>query len=164
MADIAEGEDAAANAFGKAQAVADRVGVPRGGAILGADTEVLLEGRALGKPRDAEDAARMLAALSGRDHVVVTALALRTDGGVEQRRAAATVRFRILSDALREWYVARGEWRDRAGGYAIQGAGAALVESVEGEPSTVVGLPVGAVVALLEETGLAPWSHIAVSS
>lgn len=157
VADVAEGSDAAANARAKAHAVLERVGIPTGGGVLGADTEVILDTRALGKPRDERDAARMLAALSGRPHVVVTALSLVSERGTSEIEAEATVRFRDLSDGLRDWYLARGEWRDRAGAYAIQGAGAALVEGIEGEPSTVIGLPVGTLGQLLAGTDLAPW-------
>lgn len=157
MADVAEGPDASANAHDKAQAIAERVGVPPGGGVLGADTEVVLDGHALGKPRDELDAARMLAALSGRSHGVVTALHLVSERGASQIEAQATVRFRELNEGLRGWYLATGEWRERAGAYAIQGAGAALVESIEGEPSTVIGLPLGALGDLLVGADLAPW-------
>lgn len=157
MADVAEGPDASANAHAKAQAVAERVGVPPGGGVLGADTEVVIDGHALGKPRDEADAARMLAALSGRSHGVVTALSLVSERGTSEVEAEATVRFRDLSDGLRDWYLTKGEWRDRAGAYAIQGAGAALVESIAGEPSTVIGLPVGALGELLAGADLTPW-------
>ncbi len=157
MADVAEGGDAIANARAKATAVAERAGVPEGGGVLGADTEVLLEGRALGKPADRNAAARMLGMLGDRSHTVVTALALVAGSSVTEARAEATVRFRALPDRLTEWYLATGEWRDRAGGYAIQGAGAALVEAVDGEPGTVIGLPLGALGRLLESEGLAPW-------
>jgi len=132
--------------------------VPAGGAVLGADTEVLLDGHALGKPDDAEDARRMLASLSGRTHEVVSAMALVTEAGTRVSAPRAPVRFRDLSGPMLDWYVTRGEWRERAGAYAIQGAGAALVEGIDGEPSTVIGLPLGALAGLLAEAGLAPWS------
>jgi septum formation protein len=151
-----EGEDPLANARAKAREVAARAGIPEGGAVLGADTEVLLDGRALGKPPDAAAARRELAALAGRTHVVRSAICVITQRDEREVLDEARVTFRPLSEAEIEGYVATGEWRDRAGGYAIQGAGAALVERVEGDHSTVVGLPLRRVAALLRELGLAP--------
>jgi septum formation protein len=154
---VAEGDDAQANALAKARDVAGRLGVPPGGAVLGADTEVVVDGRALGKPPDREGAAAMLRRLSGREHEVHSAIALVGDG--RERRALAVVRVRVreLSPAAVDWYLDTGEWRERAGGYAIQGAGAALVERVEGDPTAVVGLPVAELVTALVELGLGPW-------
>jgi septum formation protein len=154
----AEGEDPVANARAKARAVAARAGVPAGGAVLGADTEVLLDGRALGKPADPAAARTALRALSGRAHVVRTACHLVTAAGERAIADDAEVLFRDLAPAEIDWYVATGEWRDRAGGYAVQGAGAALVRRLTGDPSTVVGLPLGALADLLGELRLAPWS------
>jgi septum formation protein len=149
-----EGEDPLANARAKAREVAARAGVPEGGAVLGADTEVVLDGRALGKPADAAVARRDLTALSGRTHLVRSAICVITRRGEREAADDARVTFRALSEAEIEGYVATGEWRDRAGGYAIQGAGAALVARVEGDHSTVVGLPTGLLTALLRELGL----------
>jgi septum formation protein len=149
-----EGDDPLANARAKAREVAARAGVPVGGAVLGADTEVLLDGRVLGKPRDAAAARRELAALAGREHRVRTAACVITQRDERELVDETLVRFRALSARAIDRYVATGEWRDRAGGYAIQGAGAALVERIEGDYSTVVGLPVGRLAALLEELGL----------
>lgn len=163
VADVEEGDDPLDNARAKAREVASRLGVPPGGAVMGVDTEVLLEGRALGKPADQGKALWGLRELSGRAHLVRTAVCLVTARGERPLVDDARVSFRTLSEDLVRWYAATGEWRDRAGGYAIQGAGAALVERVEGDPTTVVGLPVGAVAALLEELGLAPWSEGAQS-
>jgi nucleoside triphosphate pyrophosphatase len=150
-----EGEDPLANARAKAREVAARGGVPEGGAVLGVDTEVILDGRALGKPADEAAARRELRALSGRTHVVRSAICVITQTGEREAMDDARVTFRPLSDAAIDRYVATGEWRDRAGGYAIQGAGADLVERVEGDHSTVVGLPVGRLAGLLDELGLA---------
>ena len=150
--------DPVANARGKAREVAARAGVPEGGAVLGVDTEVVVDGRPLGKPADAAEAADMLGLLSGREHEVRSGLVLLSAGGERARLAVARVRFRPLPPAARTWSLGLGEWRERAGGYAIQGAGAALVESVEGDQTCVVGLPVAALVDLLSEAGLAPWS------
>lgn len=146
----------AANAVGKAREVAARSGVPPGGAVLGADTAVVVDGRAWGKPVDAEDARRMIATLAGREHVVLTAFAL-IDGGEEIAHVDGTeVRFRALDDPEIDWYVGTGEWRDRAGGYAVQGAGAAIVESIAGDYTAVVGLPLPALAAVLRDRGLFP--------
>jgi septum formation protein len=152
-----EGDDPAGNARAKAEEVAERVGVPGDGAVLGADTEVLLDGRALGKPADAGEARAILARLSGRAHVVRSAVCLITPTGRRELADETTVVFRALSERMLAWYAGTGEWRDRAGGYAIQGAGAALVRRIEGDHATVVGLPLGALVDALDELGLAPW-------
>ena len=112
------------------------------GRVLGVDTEVFLDGRVFGKPADESSARSMLAALSARVHEVWGGVAL-TEGGAERTSVAVTrVRFRDLDSPLLDWYLASGEWRERAGGYAIQGRGAALVESIEGDFWNVVGLPV----------------------
>ncbi len=155
---VEEGVDPLANARAKAHDAAARAGVPAGGAVLGADTEVLLDGAVLGKPADAAEALAMLRSLSGRAHVVRTAVCLVTGDGEHDVVDDARVTFRLLSEDAMRWYVATGEWRDRAGGYAIQGSGATLVESIEGDHSTIVGLPVGALAEAFEQTGLAPWA------
>jgi septum formation protein len=138
-------EVARENALGKARAVERGAGE----LILGVDTVVELDGRLWGKPVDEGEARLTLRALSGRTHVVTSAIAL-VSGDVEPRvaTAAAPVTIRDLDDATLDWYVATDEWRERAGGYAIQGAGCALVASIEGDWTNVVGLPVGALLAL----------------
>lgn len=145
-----------ANALGKARAVAARAGVPAGGAILAADTEVVRDGAVLGKPPDAPAAARMLATLAGRAHEVITGVALIAGGGERTAHETTRVIMRPLCEAEVRWYVGTGEWRDRAGGYAIQGAGAALCARVEGDPSNVIGLPMALVAQLLADAGLWP--------
>ena len=156
---VEEGDDPLANARAKARDVAARAGIPPGGAVLGADTAVVLDGAVLGKPADAADARSMLGALAGREHAVHTAVCVITQAVGERAGTDRTrVRFRPLPDAAIDWYLGTGEWRERAGGYAIQGAGAALVEAVEGDYTTVVGLPVGLTLRLLDAAGLAPWS------
>jgi len=146
----------AANAVGKAREVAARSGVPRGGAVLGADTAVVVDGRAWGKPADPGEARRMITTLAGREHAVLTAFAL-VDGVGEVAHVERTeVRFRPLDDREIDWYVGTGEWRDRAGGYAVQGAGAAIVESIVGDYTAVVGLPLPALAAALRDRGLFP--------
>ena len=154
---------ALANALGKARDVAERAGIPPGGAVLGADTVVALDDRALGKPKSRAEAGEMLAQLGGRGHVVLTGVCLITARGELADCDRTLVRFRRLPDAAREWYLDTGEWRERAGGYAIQGAGMALVERIEGDHSTVVGLPVGRLVGMLTVLGLGPWGPAAES-
>ncbi len=155
---VDEGQDPRANARAKAEEVAGRLGVPAGGAVLGADTEVILDGRVFGKPADRASAAEMLGALSGRPHTVRTAVCLITPDARRELEDETTVVVRPIDDALAAWYLDTGEWRERAGGYAVQGSGAALVERIEGDFTTVVGLPIAALVAALSDLGLAPWS------
>ena len=131
----------AENARRKAAAV-------EGTRVLGVDTAVVLDGRALGKPRDAAEAETFLRRLSGRTHEVMSGIALR-EGRDERSDVAVTrVRFRLLEQGDLDWYLAGDEWRERAGGYAIQGQGAALVEAIEGDYWNVVGLPVAALLRL----------------
>ena len=109
--------------------------------VLGVDTEVVLDGALLGKAADADEAAAMLRALAGRTHEVVSGLCLRTPDWEELHTATTLVTFRALGEAAITAYVEAGEWRGRAGAYAIQGLGAGLVERVEGDYLNVVGLP-----------------------
>jgi septum formation protein len=111
-------------------------------AILACDTVVALGGALYGKPADEAAAAATLRALSGRTHQVVSALVLLQGGEERTATARTAVSFRELDERLLGWYVAREEWRGRAGGYAIQGAGAALVRAIDGGYENVVGLPV----------------------
>jgi septum formation protein len=115
------------------------------------DTVVSLDGRIYGKPRDAEQARATLAALSGRAHTVIGGICLIEASGPRTATASTVVEFRPLAPGLIDWYLDSGEWRERAGGYAIQGRGAALVRRIEGDYLNVVGLPLS---TLLE---LAPW-------
>jgi septum formation protein len=135
------------NATRKARVVAERSG-PQA-VVLGADTVVDLDGRLLPKPRDAAQAREWLQALSGREHRVVSAVCVARGGDVRTAVSATAVRFRALTGDEIDWYVSGGEWRDRAGGYAIHGRGAALVASICGDYWTVVGLPVPALVELV---------------
>jgi nucleoside triphosphate pyrophosphatase len=148
------------NALRKARAVAARSEDaatargrdPAGAAdlVLGADTAVVLDGRAFGKPRDRAEAETFLRRLSGRTHEVMSGIAVREPGGAERSDVAVTkVRFRRLEQQDLDWYLATGEWSDRAGAYAIQGKGAALVEEIEGDYWNVVGLPVAALLRLV---------------
>ncbi len=144
-------EVAAENALRKAQTVGGVAG-DGGPVVLGVDTLVALDGRIYGKPPDAAAAAATLRALSGARHTVVSGVALLGAGPAPRcATAATTVRFRALDDATIDWYVAGGEWRERAGGYAIQGRGMALVEAIDGDYANVVGLPVAALLELWPE-------------
>jgi septum formation protein len=138
---------ARANAAGKARAVAREPGET----VLGVDTVVELGGRLYGKPQDEGEARATIAALSGATHTVLSGVALVGDGGERIAACATTVSFRRLDAATIEWYVAGGEWRERAGGYAIQGAGCALVAGIAGDWTNVVGLPVTTLLALEPE-------------
>jgi nucleoside triphosphate pyrophosphatase len=142
-------EVALENAYRKAASVA---GEGSGGVVLGVDTVVALGARMYGKPADPEEARATLTALAGRRHAVISGVCLIGDDGRSRTAAAqTTVEFRALSEPLIEWYVASGEWRERAGGYAIQGRGAALVAAIEGDYSNVVGLPVATLLELAPE-------------
>ena len=113
-----------------------------GSRVLGVDTDVCLDGRIFGKPPSPDAARSQLSELSARVHEVWSGIALK-EGGHETTAVSVTrVRFRSLDEPLLEWYLRSGEWEGRAGGYAIQGRGAALVESIEGDFWNVVGLPV----------------------
>jgi septum formation protein len=134
----------------KADGVAHRhPGVP----VLAADTVVVLDGEVLNKPVDAADAEAMLARLAGREHVVVTAVALAHDGRVDVRADRTRVWFRPLSPALIRAYVATGEPLDKAGAYGLQGYGAVLVDRIDGDCFGVIGLSLRLVVDLLDAAG-----------
>ncbi len=122
-----------------------------GGAdVLGVDTVVALDGRIYGKPRDGAEARDTLGRLGGRTHEVVSGLVYNDDGIA----VITEVTFREACDALLDWYVATGEWQGRAGGYAIQGRGAALVRGIRGDYLNVVGLPVAALLDLLPNAAI----------
>jgi septum formation protein len=110
--------------------------------VLGADTIVVAGDRILGKPQDAAQAREYVGLLAGRTHEVIGGVGLVEDGEMQVIFHEITrVTFRDVDEALIDWYVATGEWEGRAGGYAIQGAGAALVAGIEGDYLNVVGLP-----------------------
>lgn len=143
------GEAVVENALRKARAGAARA---PDALVLGVDTEVVLDGRVLGKPDDEAAARARLEALSGRTHEVLSGLALASPGGGERTGLERSlVTFRTLDSSTLELYLASGEWRDRAGGYAIQGLGSVLVERLEGDFSNVVGLPVRALLRMAPE-------------
>ena len=127
-----------------------------GETVLAADTVVVLEGAVLGKPRDAEDARRMLRELSGCTHEVMTGVCARRDGREEVLTATSVVRFAAITEAQIGWYVATGEPLDKAGSYAVQGIGGAFVAEVRGSVSNVVGLPLAETISLLQRLGYAP--------
>ena len=131
----------------------EKAGSVPGAFVLGADTTVVLGSDVLEKPADADDAVRMLMALQGRTHEVVTAVALVANGTTRQRTDITRVTFRAADERRMRAYVATGEPMDKAGAYGIQGFGAALVERIEGDFFGVMGLPVRLVLDLLEEAG-----------
>ena len=125
--------------------------------VLGADTAVVLDGRILGKPENREDALAMLADLSGREHQVLTAVALSDGQRVHSLCVTSKVRFRAISAEEAQRYWASGEPADKAGGYAIQGLGAVFVTGLSGSYSAVVGLPLSETAELLGQFGIACW-------
>lgn len=131
------------NALAKARAVTRADGET----VLGADTAVVLDGRVYGKAAGEDEARRFLQRLCGRTHEVISGIAL-VDERERTEVAIARVKFRVLEQASIDWYLATGEWRERAGAYAIQGQGAALVERIDGDFWNVVGLPVAALLDL----------------
>jgi septum formation protein len=149
--ELAGGEPAEtvrANARGKARSVAEDAGeLP----VLGVDTEVVLGGRVFGKAETAAEAEEMLDTLAGRTHEVVSGLCLVTPGWEEVEHEVTRVTFRPLDARDLAAYVSLSEWRGRAGAYAVQGRGAALVERIEGDYLNVVGLPAALLVRLLAE-------------
>ena len=124
------------NARRKAKAV-------EGSLVIACDTDVVLAGEVLGKPRDADEARAYLDRMSGQAHQVMSGLVVLADGQERSGLEATTVVFKTLSDAEKERYVRFGEWEGRSGGYAIQTLGSTLVARLEGSVSNVVGLPVG---------------------
>jgi septum formation protein len=137
------------NAHRKASAVAAR---SPDALVLGVDTVVWAGGRIYGKPSGVDEARKTLQALSGTRHFVLGGICLIADGRSRTAGARTVVEFRELGPELISWYLDSGEWRERAGGYAIQGRGAALVAAIEGDYLNVVGLPVATLIEL--EPGL----------
>jgi len=143
---VEDGDDPVEHAAGKARSIE-----PDERPILAVDTVVFCEGSVLGKPSDATEAEEMLERLAGRTHEVVSGLCLRTFAWEELHREVTRVTFRELTPRDLGTYVSSGEWEGRAGGYAIQGLGASLVTSVEGDYLNVVGLPAALLIRLLSE-------------
>jgi septum formation protein len=148
------GEDGAAAverlARAKALAVAREETLP----VLAADTEVLCDGHVLGKPADEQDAVAMLGRLQGRAHDVVTGVCVVAGGVARSGVERTVVRFAPMSPGEIAWYAATGEPLDKAGGYHVDGKGALFVETVEGSPSNVAGLPVRLVLRLVRDAGV----------
>jgi nucleoside triphosphate pyrophosphatase len=136
------------HALGKARSVELQAGDRP---VLGVDTAVVVDGAAFGKPVGPDDAERMLEALSGRTHEVVSGLCLLTRAWEEVAHETTRVTFRELTPRDIAHYLHEQEWRDRAGAYAIQGLGASLVERIDGDYLNVVGLPAALLVRLLAE-------------
>jgi len=124
-----------------------------GEVVLAADTVVVVEGGILGKPRDRDDAGRMLEALSGRSHDVLTAVVLRDRASERSEVVTTRVHVTALNAAELSWYLGTGEWEGKAGGYAIQGIAARYIERIEGSWSNVVGLPIATVHRLVKGAG-----------
>jgi septum formation protein len=137
-------------ARGKALAVARTESLP----VLAADTEVLCDGRVLGKPGGEEDAVAMLRRLAGREHEVVTGVCVVSGGVARSGVETSRVRLAPMSEEELRWYAATGEPLDKAGGYHVDGRGALFVEAVLGSPSNVAGLPVRLLLRLAREAGL----------
>jgi septum formation protein len=142
-------ETVRANALGKARSVAP--GGPGARPVLGVDTEVVVDGRVFGKAENEAEAEAMLEALAGRTHEVVSGLCLITPGWEVVEHEVTKVTFRPLDARDLAAYVSFGEWEGRAGAYAVQGRGAALVDRIEGDYLNVVGLPAALLVRLLAE-------------
>lgn len=145
----------------KCKEVYQRLGASHGGRdqlrplVISADTIVVVDGDVLNKPLDDEEARDMLRRLSGRTHVVHTAVIVMADGRSWFSVASTNVTFAPLSDAAISAYVATGEPRDKAGAYGIQGLGGCFVERIEGEYGTVVGLPIHTFCALIQDVSMA---------
>ncbi len=114
--------------------------------MIGCDTVVTLEGRVFGKPADESEARATLTALSGRTHEVVSGLALLEGFHEHSELARTRVTFRTIDRAMLDWFIARGEWRERSGAYAIQGGASAFALSIDGDFENIVGLPVARVI------------------
>lgn len=125
--------------------------------VIGSDTIVVCDGKIYGKPKDEEDAKRMLRELSGKTHQVLTGVTILSGDFEESFTSATDVTFFPLSDAQIDAYVATGEPMDKAGAYGIQGLGALLVKKINGDYYTVVGFPVGEIAAILEKNGVISW-------
>jgi septum formation protein len=148
------------NARGKAEEVLAREAVDPGELVLGVDTVVVSDGEILGKARDEEEAARYVRRLAAHTHQVYSGVYLTSRKVALASHCVTSVTFRALTDAELAAYIACGEWRDRAGAYAIQGIGSGLVQRVDGDYFNVVGLPVAELVRLLATIGVKPFSWL----
>jgi septum formation protein len=142
----------------KAEAAARRLGTRAGRAVLAADTAVVLDGRLYGKPVDEAECVAILAALAGRTHEVLTAIALLHAGTLRTAASASRVTFRAIAEAECRRYWATGEPEGKAGAYAIQGLGAVFVSNIAGSYTGVMGLPLFETAQLLQRHGVAVWN------
>lgn len=149
---LAPGELAVAHAAHKATDVAKKIS--KDAVVIGADTIVVVDNKVFGKPQDDLEAINMLTTLAGREHIVISGVAVVKGEKIVTGSSTTTVKFRLLSQEQIERYVATGEPRDKAGAYAIQGKGALFVESIVGCYSNVVGLPLVRLSELLEQVGV----------
>jgi septum formation protein len=150
-------------ALAKAQTGLATLSNPADAVVLGADTAVVVDGQILGKPVDQADALAMLQLLSGREHQVLTAVALANGQRSDVRLISSAVHFRSISSSEAHTYWASGEPQDKAGGYAIQGLAAVFVTGMRGSYSAVVGLPLCETAALLAEFGIPCWQALSES-
>lgn len=127
--------------------------------VLGADTEVVLDGRIFGKPADAEDAASMLRTLSGRTHEVISAISMVSAGRELQAVSVSQVRFAAMTEDDIRVYIETGEWDGKAGAYAIQGLAQSFIAHLSGSYTGVMGLPLHETATLLRQFGLFPADH-----
>jgi septum formation protein len=128
--------------------------------VLAADTIVSIDDRVLNKPENYEDAKKMLQRLSGRQHTVITAICLANDKTSETQIATTNVLLNPLTEEQISLYLSTNFWNDKAGGYAIQGIGALLVQSVEGCYYNVIGLPIGLLAPMLQRYGICLWNFL----
>ena len=149
------GEEPAAHVERLAREKATLVAARRPDAlVIGGDTIVVLDGEVMGKPARRQEAVATLLRFAGREHTVLSGLAVAAPGGAVRAGVSTTrVRFRDFDEPLARRYVATGEPLDKAGSYGIQGLGAALIDSIEGDYHTVVGFPIPVLVRLLEQSG-----------
>lgn len=131
------------------------------GVIISADTIVVADGEILGKPSDRSDAVRMLRELSGREHEVITSVALSVSGKIAVKSVHTLVKFRALSDGEISAYVKTGESDDKAGGYAVQGLGSLMIEGINGDYYNVVGLPLCTLGGMMRAEGIYPAESLA---
>lgn len=159
---VLDGEDPAAYVERVARAKAAAIAAADPDVVVvAADTTVVLDGAIFGKPRDGDEARSMLRRLSGRDNQVLTGVAVIAAGRVVARVAATTVSFSVLDDADIDWYVTTGDLLDKAGAYAIQGAGGLFVTGIDGSYHNVVGLPLDTLRELVAQVGfdLLAWTR-----
>lgn len=150
------GEEPGAHAERLAREKAAAIAVDAPGAVvIGSDTVVIVDEDLLGKPADEDEAVRMLLRLQGREHTVATGVAVVVNGGTESAVERVRVRFRPFDEPVARAYTQTGEPMDKAGAYGIQGYGATLVERIEGDYFSVMGLPVSRLIRILERLGIA---------